>query len=217
MLVLALLVLVLGLGELAAESSGPEEGQAPVVLFFGDSLTDSYGVEPEEAYPAVLQARVDSLGWAYKMVNAGLAGETSAAGMRRVNWVLKKRPDYFVLALGANDGLRGIPLESTRQNLQAIVDRVLAKYPEVEIVIAGMLMPPSLGPEYTAEFAALFPALARENDLPLIPFLLEEVGGVPRYNQADGIHPNAAGHRLVADNVWAVLGPLLDPEPDQAP
>ena len=213
---LEIFVLAWCLGWAAVGPARGGEVETPVVVFFGDSLTRGMGVATEEAYPALLQARVDSLGWSYKMVNAGLNGETSAAGLRRVNWVLRQRIDYFILALGANDGLRGIPLASTQQNLQAIADRVLARYPSARIILAGMLMPPNLGPEYTEQFEALFPGLAMANKLPLIPFLLEGVGGVPRYNQADGVHPNAAGHQLVADNVWAVLRPLLEPVPAAA-
>lgn len=180
------------------------------ILFFGNSLSAGYGLDPAQAFPALIQQKIDSLGLAYTVVNAGLSGETSAGGLRRIDWMLQRKIDVLVLELGANDGLRGIALDDTRRNLQTIIDRVKQKYPQAQIVIAGMQMPPNLGRTYTQSFRALFPDLAQKNNAALIPFLLEGVGGVPDLNLPDGIHPNAAGHRKVAENVWKVLRPLLE-------
>ncbi len=179
------------------------------ILFLGNSLSAGYGLDPELAFPALIQQKIDSLKWNFRVINAGLSGETSAGGLRRVDWLLKNRVDIFVLELGGNDGLRGIALELTKKNLQAIIDRVKAKYPAAKIVIAGMQVPPNLGQEYAAQFRALYAELAKKNNALLIPFLLEGVGGDPKLNLPDGIHPTAAGHRLVAKNVWKVLLPLL--------
>ena len=193
----------------AAEIGSTAAVEPALLLVFGDSITDGYGLQREEAFPARLQQRVEARGWPVQVVNGGLSGETTAAGLRRIGWLLKRRFDYLLLELGANDGLRGVPLSETRKNLQAIIDRVRAKYPHVEFVIAGMRIPPNLGAKYADEFAAIFPDLAEENGAALIPFLLEGVGGVAELNLADGIHPTAKGHRILADNVWEVLEPLL--------
>lgn len=179
------------------------------ILFLGNSLSAGYGLDPEQAFPARIQEKIDSLKWNFRVVNAGLSGETSSGGLRRVDWLLKNRVDIFVLELGGNDGLRGITLDLTKKNLQAIIDRVEAKYPAVKIVIAGMQVPPNLGQEYAWQFRALFAELAKKNNALLIPFLLEGVGGDPKLNLPDGIHPTAAGHRLVAKNIWTILLPLL--------
>ena len=177
------------------------------VLFFGDSLTAGYGLEDPatEAFPALVQKKIDAVGLPWRVVNAGLSGETSAGGRRRVDWILRQPVDIFVLALGGNDGLRGIPPDATRANLQAIIDRVRAKDPSLRIVLVGIAAPPNMGAEFTQAFAAIFPELAAKNHLPLIPFLLEGVGGRPELNQADGIHPNEKGHAIVAEIVWAAL------------
>jgi len=180
-----------------------------VILFFGDSLTAGYGLDPDQAFPALIQDRLDSLGWYFQAVNAGLSGETSAAGLRRINWVLRRRVDVLVLGLGANDGLRGVPPSETERNLQGILEAVKKRYPEAALVLAGMRLPPNLGPEYTAQFEGLFPRLAQRHEAALIPFLLEGVGGVPELNQADGIHPTAEGYRHVAATVWKTLEPVL--------
>jgi len=179
------------------------------ILFLGNSLSAGYGLDPDQAFPARIQEKIDSLKWNFRVVNAGLSGETSSGGWRRVDWLLKNRVDIFVLELGGNDGLRGITLDLTKKNLQAIIDRVEAKYPAVKIVIAGMQVPPNLGQEYAWQFRALFAELAKKNNALLIPFLLEGVGGEPKLNLPDGIHPTAAGHRIVAKNVWTILLPLL--------
>jgi acyl-CoA thioesterase-1 len=179
------------------------------IVFFGDSLTAGYGVQPGQSFPSIIQHRIDSLHLQWRVTNAGVSGETSADGRSRIDWVLRQPVDIFVLELGANDGLRGIPVTGTTANLQAIIDAVHAKYPAAKIVLAGMQMPPSMGATYTAAFRNIFPALAAKNKCSLIPFLLQNVGGISHLNQPDGIHPNPAGHLLVADNVWKILKPLL--------
>lgn len=179
------------------------------ILFFGTSLTAGYGLDPSEAYPALIQNRIDSLKLPYKVINAGLSGETSAAGKGRIDWLLKQPIDVFVLELGANDGLRGIAVTETTKNLQFIIDQVKAKYPNVKMVLAGMQVPPNMGSTYANAFKEMFPKLAAQNQMELIPFLLDKVGGVPKLNQADGIHPTAEGDKILAENVWVKLGPLL--------
>lgn len=185
-------------------------GQEKVIVFFGNSLTAGMGLDPREAFPALIQDRLDSLNLKYAVVNAGLSGETTSGGNGRVDWVLNQKPDIFVLELGANDGLRGISLEETRSNLQSIIDKVRAKNPEVRILLAGMQIPPNMGPEYTSEFRNIFPELAESNGLELIPFLLDGVAGDPDLNQRDGIHPTAEGQRIVADNVWEILKHVIE-------
>lgn len=185
-----------------------EEG-GKTILFFGDSLTAGMGLDPENAFPALIQSTLDSLGLDYTVINSGLSGETTTSGKNRLNWVLNQKADIFVLELGANDGLRGIPLSETRKNLQSIIDAVKDKNPETKIVMAGMQIPPNMGPEYTTEFKTIFPELAEKNDLSLIPFLLEGVAGNPELNQADGIHPTIAGHKIVSQNTWAVLKDMV--------
>lgn len=179
------------------------------IIFFGNSLTAGYGLSPAQAFPALIQAKIDSLQLPYTVVNAGVSGETSSGGASRVDWILRQSPDVFVLELGANDGLRGIPVAQTRQSLQTIIDKVKAKNPAVQLVLAGMQLPPNMGQAYTGQFRALYGELAEKNGAALIPFLLEGVGGEARLNQEDGIHPTAEGHQIVAQNVWQVLGPLL--------
>ena len=181
------------------------------IVFFGDSLTAGYGLDDpgEDAYPARIQAKIAAAHLPFRVVNAGLSGETSAGGLRRVDWILRQPIDVFVLALGANDGLRGIEPTVTRENLQGIIERVKLKYPGAKLVIAGMNMPPSMGQSYVRDFAAIFPALAKHNHAAFVPFLLEGVGGHSNLNQGDQIHPTPAGHAIVADNVWKVLEPLL--------
>jgi acyl-CoA thioesterase-1 len=205
----AALALVLGLS--CASASSAEAPAGRILMFFGDSLTAGYGLTDPgtQSYPAQVQRRIDAERLPWRVVNAGLSGETSAGGLRRVDWVLGQRPDVFVLELGANDGLRGIPPEVTRANLQAIIDRVRSRNPEVSIVLAGMRMPASMGPEFEQAFAAVYPGLAAKNGLTLIPFLLEGVAGRTELNQADGIHPTAKGASLVADSVWKSIRPIL--------
>ncbi len=180
-----------------------------VILFYGDSLTAGYGLSTEEAFPALVDKALRQKGKPVKVINAGLSGETSAGGLSRLDWVLRQSVDIFVLELGANDGLRGLPLEETQKNLQAIIDKVIKKYPSTKIVVAGMMVPPNMGPDYTAGFQKIFPELAKKNNAKLIPFLLEGVAGDEKLNNADGIHPNVEGHKIVAANVLKIVEPLL--------
>lgn len=176
------------------------------ILFFGDSLTAGYGLDdPSDAFPGVIQHKIDSLKLPYTVVNAGVSGETTAGGLGRIDWTLKQKVDIFILELGANDGLRGIPVKETDQNLQAIVDKVKAKYPDAKLVLLGMQVPPSMGADYATNFKTIFPRVAEKNKMALVPFLLQGVGGNPKLNQTDGIHPTAEGAKIVADNVWQVL------------
>ena len=191
----------------APSETAPAPGQT--ILFFGNSLTAGLGVEPEQAFPGLIGARLDSLGYPYRVVNAGLSGETTASGVNRLDWVLRQPVDIFVLELGANDGLRGIPMSETRKNLETIIRKVREANTEVQIILTGMQLPPNMGPAYTAEFRELFPDLAKTYNLLLVPFLLDGVGGVPELNQADGIHPTPEGHEILAENVWKVLQPAL--------
>jgi acyl-CoA thioesterase-1 len=196
----------------STERSSRQESRKRRILFFGDSLTAGYGLEdPSDGFTAVLSRRIDSLGWEWEVVNAGLSGETSAGGDGRIDWVLQQPVDVFVLELGANDGLRGIPVEETTRNLQSIIDKVLKANPDVRLVMAGMQAPPNMGSEFTDQFRIIFPEVARRNDMVLIPFLLEGVAGEPALNQPDGIHPTPEGHRIVAENVWKALLPLIEP------
>lgn len=181
------------------------------IVFLGDSLTAGYGLAnpAAEAYPALIQQKIDDAGLPWRVVNAGLSGDTTAGGLRRINWLLRQPIDILVLALGGNDGLRGIDPAVTRRNLEGIIDRTRAKYPAVRVVLAGMQMPANMGEGYTEEFRDVFPAVARVKHCTLIPFLLESVGGVPELNQPDMIHPTPAGQRLIAATVWSTLRPLL--------
>jgi acyl-CoA thioesterase-1 len=195
------------LGTMAARAA-----ESPrTIVFFGDSLTAGYGLaDPAaESYPARIQAKISAAGLGWRVVNAGLSGETTAGGLRRVDWVLRQPVDLFVLALGANDGLRGLDPALTRKNLEDIIGRVRARYPQAKIALGGMQMPPSMGADYARAFETMFAEVAQKQGAALIPFLLEGVGGIDRLNQPDQIHPNAEGHRLVAETVWKVLRPLL--------
>ena len=197
----------------AAPAAAPAATPAPAakrLLFFGNSLTAGYGVEPEQAFPALVGDKIDSLNLGYEVINAGLSGETTAGGRSRVGWILRQPVDVFVLELGGNDGLRGLPLSATRANLQGIIDTVRRRSPGAQIVLAGMQIPPNLGQAYATDFKALYQEIATKNKLVLIPFLLEGVGGDRALNQPDGIHPTPTGHRIVARTVWAVLQPLLN-------
>lgn len=188
----------------AMSQSTPEK-----ILFFGDSITAGYGIDKSNAFPALIQQKIDSLGWDFKVVNAGLSGETSAGGLRRVDWIMRQDFEVFVLELGGNDGLRGIDLASTKQNLKEIIEKVRNKRPDAEIILTGMQVPPNLGPDYTEQFKSMYPEIAKEKNVNLIPFLLEDVGGNPDLNQGDGIHPTAEGHKIIAETVWEELKPIL--------
>jgi len=185
------------------------EVKKKMIVFFGNSLTAGYGLSPSQAFPAVIQKKIDSLGLPYQVINAGVSGETSSGGKTRIDWILKQPVDIFVLELGANDGLRGIPLSATRKNLQDIVDKVIAKNPNTKLLFAGMQIPPNMGQTYTTEFRNIYTELAEKNKMILVPFLLEGVGGEPKFNQEDGIHPTAEGHRIVAENLWRSLQKML--------
>ncbi|WP_207422095.1 MULTISPECIES: arylesterase [Desertivirga] len=176
------------------------------LVFFGNSLTAGYGLEdPSDAFPAVIQRKIDSLKLPYKVINAGLSGETTAGGKSRIDWLLKQKVDVFVLELGANDGLRGIPVTETKKNLQAILDKVKAKYPEAQLILLGMEIPPNMGGTYVQQFRSIFRQVAEANKIPFVPFLLEGVAGNVKLNLKDGIHPTAEGYKIVAENVWEVL------------
>lgn len=193
-----------------AASLWASDGDRRTILILGDSLAAGSGVDLDEAFPALLQKKIDDAGLNYEIVNAGVSGDTTAGGLRRIDWLLRRKVDILVLELGGNDGLRGISPVTTRTNLQTIIDRTRAKYPDARIVIAGMQMPPNMGEEYNSAFRQVFPDLAKSNKTALIPFLLEGVGGKPEMNLPDQIHPNPEGHRIVADNVWKILKPLLN-------
>jgi len=184
----------------------PAQG-AGVIAALGDSLTAGLGVAADEAYPARLEARLRSEGYAYRVVNAGVSGDTTAGGLRRVDWVLRAKPEIVVVALGANDGLRGQSPSAMRANLETIVARLTAR--GARVLLAGMRMPPNYGAEYTREFAAIYPDVARRTRVALMPFLLDGVVADPRFLQPDGVHPNAAGHQIIADRLWPYLLPLL--------
>lgn len=180
------------------------------VLVLGDSIAAGYGLDLEEAFPALLQEKIEQAGLNYKVVNAGLSGDTTAGGLRRISWLLRQPVDVLLLELGGNDGLRGIDPDETAKNLQGIVDKVRAKNPNTLIVIAGMQMPENMGKDYAERFREVFPEIAQKNRATLIPFLLEGVGGKADLNQADRIHPTAEGHRMIAKTIWKVLQPVLN-------
>lgn len=180
----------------------------PRIVAFGDSLTAGLGVAQEEAYPARLQRRLDERGLRYRVINAGVSGDTTAGGLRRVDWVLKSRPEFVILELGGNDGLRGLNLQQTKANLAEIVRRCQAA--SVKVILAGMKLPPNYGADYIKGFEAIYPALAKQYRLTLIPFFLDGVAGSASLNQADGIHPTSEGYRIIADKVLKTLAPLLN-------
>jgi acyl-CoA thioesterase I len=199
-----LLLLLLMLRGLSTAAPTPR-----IILFLGDSITAGFGLNPAEAFPALIQQKIDAHRWSFQVVNAGQSGDTSAGGLGRLDWLLKNRVDVLVLELGANDGLRGLPVETTQKNLQAIIERTQHKYPEAKVILAGMKVPANMGGDYGRKFEAIFADLAKKNNAPLIPFILEGVGGVRELNLADGIHPTAKGQEMVAANVWKVLEPVL--------
>lgn len=182
------------------------------VLFVGTSLTAGFGLPSESAYPALIQERVDSAGLPFRIVNAGVSGETSAGALRRTDWLLRQPFEVLVLETGANDMLRGAEVGSIKSNIQSIIDRVREERPDARIVLVGMMAPPNLGRDYASRFGEIYPELAHENDLPLVPFLLAGVGGVRRLNQSDGIHPTAEGQQIMAESVWEELEPVLRQE-----
>ena len=200
--------LVLSCVALLSVAAGEARGEG-VVVALGDSLTAGLGVAADEAFPARLQARLRAEGYDYRVVNAGVSGDTTAGGLRRVDWALRAHPDVVIVALGANDGLRGQSPQAIRANLEEIVARLQAS--GARVLLVGMRLPPNYGAEYTKEFEAVFPAVARRAKITLMPFLLDGVAADPRLNQADGIHPTAAGQQMIADRLWPYLRPLLRP------
>lgn len=200
-----------GCGGPATEAAQPTPAVAPAgrmrVVFFGDSLTAGLGVSRSEAFPSLVQTEIDAAGLPFEVVNAGVSGDTTADGLRRLDWALSGGAELVVLELGANDGLRGLEVAATRRNLADLMGRLRAR--GLPVVLVGMRMPPNYGPEYTARFREVFPALATEFRVPLVPFLMEGVGGKAELLLSDGTHPNAAGHRVMARTVWSTLGPVL--------
>ena len=181
-----------------------------MILVFGDSITAGYGLDDTaDAFPAIVEKKLDSLGFEYDVINSGVSGETSAGGKSRISWVMNNPVDIFILELGGNDGLRGLPLSETKENLQAIINTIKKKSPTTHIVLAGMQLPPNLGQEYTQEFKGLYYELAEKNELTFIPFILENVGGIQSLNQKDGIHPTKEGHKIIAETVWEILEPMV--------
>lgn len=206
---LALVQTFFVLGLLFTSQSWGQEPERPRILFLGDSLTAGYGLSEKEAYPQHIQEKLNAEGWNYQVVNAGISGDTSAGGLRRIGWLLRQKTDILVLALGANDGLRGIPTETTQQNLENIIQKAKATYPDIQVLVAGMKLPPNLGGSYSKDFEAIFSTLSQKSGATQIPFLLEGVAGDPTLNLADGIHPNSKGQKILADTVWPFLKPLL--------
>lgn len=190
------------------EQQAPESAQK-TILFFGNSLTAGYGIEQDDAFSGLTQARIDSLGLNYRVINGGLSGETTAGGLSRLDWFLEDEPAIFVLELGGNDGLRGILPSESKKNLLAIIDKVRAKYPDTKIILAGMQIPPNMGQDYTYEFKGIYPEVAAEKNVTLIPFLLEGVAGNPDLNLPDGIHPTEAGHKIVFETIWPYIKELI--------
>lgn len=189
--------------------TSPVKEEKKTILFFGNSLTAGYGLEPEESFAGIIQQRIDSLGLDYQVINGGLSGETTASGLNRMDWFLEEEPAIFILELGGNDGLRGIPVLETKKNLQQIIHLVRDKYPHTRIILAGMQIPPNMGHSYSQEFRDIFPELAAKENVHLIPFLLEGVAGEASLNLPDGIHPSKEGHKIVAETVWEHLEPML--------
>ncbi len=185
------------------------QNEKQTIVFFGDSITAGYGIATENAFPGLIDEKLQSEGLNYTAVNAGLSGETSMGGLNRIDWVLRSKPAILMLELGGNDGLRGLSLEETEKNLKAIIDKVRAANADTKIILAGMQIPPNLGQDYTTQFKNLFPKVAKDKGVAFIPFLLENVGGDKSLNLSDGIHPNEEGHKIVAETVWEALKPLL--------
>lgn len=183
--------------------------EKPRVVFLGNSLTAGYQIDENDAFPALIRQKIDERGWNYRVVNAGVSGDTSAGGLSRIDWLLNQPVSVMVISLGANDGLRGLDLDQTKENLQKIIDAVEDKRPDARIILSGMEIPPNLGSEYAEQFRQIYPRLAENNEVKLIPFLLEGVAGEEAYNLDDGIHPNPEGHTIIAETVWEVLEPVL--------
>lgn len=193
----------------ATAGSAPRAVRTPVVLFFGTSLTAGYGLAPEQAFPALIEKRAREEGVPITVINAGLSGETTAGAVRRIDWVLRTPADLVVIEGGANDALRGLSPDAARANLEKLVSAVRAKQPDAKIALVQMEAPPNYGVAYTRSFRSIYSDVARKENVPLLPFLLSGVAGIARLNQADGIHPNVAGERIVADNLWKGLKPIV--------
>jgi acyl-CoA thioesterase-1 len=198
-----------------AQAQAPDDGSAagrPKIVALGDSLTAGLGLHEQQAYPALLQKKIDADGYAFDVVNAGVSGDTTAGGLRRLEWALEGDVRVLIVALGANDGLRGLTVAQMKKNLSEIIEQ--AREQEIVVILAGMEAPPNYGPEYTTAFRQAYQDIAREQDVPLIPFLLANVAGRSNLNQGDGIHPNPEGAAIMAETVWRVLRPVLDEMPD---
>jgi acyl-CoA thioesterase-1 len=206
---LAAAIILTATAALSDEASANANDTKGRVVILGDSITAGYGLRPAEAYPALLQRKIGEAGLSFAVVNAGVSGDTTAGGLRRINWVLARGADVLVIALGGNDGLRGIPPDESRKNLLGMIQKARAKNPEVRVLLAGMKMPDNMGPSFTKEFQKVFTEVAKESEVTLLPFLLDGVGGVEELNQADGIHPTAEGQQKIAETVWKALSPLL--------
>ena len=193
----------------AASDGGSYNGAKKRIVFLGDSLTAGYGLPVEQSYPSLIAEKIRDAHLPYEVVNAGVSGDTSAGGLRRIDWLLQNKIDLLVVALGANDGLRGLSPKALETNLQAIIDKTKAKNPAAQIVVAGMQMPPNLGADYAEKFQRVFAEVAKKNNAVLIPFLLADVGGHRDLNQPDSIHPTAAGQKIIAETVWRALQPIL--------
>lgn len=204
--------------EIATENTATPSSRKdrPRIVFFGNSLTAGYGLDEQYSFPSIIQQKLDSMGYDYEVVNAGLSGETTAGGRNRIDWVMEQPMDVFVLELGGNDVLRGFELTATRENLAAILNAVSNRYPHTQLILAGMEAPPNMGDTYTREFRKIYQDLAREKEIALIPFLLADVGGIKELNLPDRIHPNKEGQKIVASNVMKVLEPLLEKNTEQA-
>lgn len=204
-------VIALGATLLTSVRAADSTDATHTIIFFGDSLTAGYGLDDPatEAYPALVQQKLTAAHLPWRAINAGLSGETSAGGLHRIDWVLRQPVDIFFLALGANDGLRGIDPAVTQKNLEQLIDRVRARYPTAKIVVAGMEMPAAMGSDFAQRYHEIFAHVAKDKHARLMPFLLDGVAGRPELNQADAIHPTPSGHRIIADNVWKTLHSLL--------
>ncbi|MBN8249605.1 MAG: arylesterase [Verrucomicrobia bacterium] len=205
LVVLLSLLLPAGVTGLRGAEAPPHKS----LLVLGDSLAAGFGLDPSESFPALLQRKADEAQLPVTVINAGVSGDTSAGGLRRLDWLLRRPADILLVELGGNDGLRGLPTEATRTNLSAIIRKIRARNPDASVVIAGMQMPPNMGEAYGTRFREVFPGVAREEKALLIPFLLEGVGGIPELNQPDQIHPTAAGHQVIASNLWIHLEPVI--------
>jgi acyl-CoA thioesterase I len=216
----AVLALIQGCGQDQAvpradqpQDSAPVASPAPAstatIVFLGTSITAGLGLDPQQAYPAIIQRKLDSAGMQFQVINAGQSGESSAGALNRIDWILRQPPAVLVIETGANDGLRGQSPAGVRENIQAIIDRTRERSPGTEVILAGMQALPNMGSQYVRSFVAIYPELAEKNQVKLVPFILEGVGGVDSLNQADGIHPTPRGQEIVARNVWAVLEPVL--------